>query len=538
MNSRAIAETVPGFAEPVGLFMVARVVNLAVGLAMIPLLVHALGGLEFATWAVLLSSSIIFAQLHLGVPTALAFEVAVAPRSETEHVSRLWSSAAALLLIVHALTLLLLMPTAQPIGEWLRLPNVGRWHPGVVIVAVFVCVAVRSVLLTGGAVLLGYFHFRQAAAFSLAQAFLSNVTATGIAWLTRDLAKTLVAFWTVQLAVAAAGMVFALRTGARPVGRLVGGSLMRRLARIGITLQVAEWAQTINFQFGKFVVVRVLGLWSAALYEVANRSVLALRSVPASSAETMLPIAAQHAASGGTTLGQTRRMVLLALHGVLLFCAAPWAVAPVFLYAWVGEMGYVSRHAFGWLALGAAANLLALPVATLSQAAGHPLIQARAAIVSVLINMLLSVAFVHVWGLPGAAFGSSVAMVLGTALLLRDGRAVLGTEVTSAMRLAFTRHIPVIAVCVAWGVLVHVVFGHWILSLPLPVRYGVGMRALAAFAAVGLYAACALTMLAVKIKVVGLDEDERHFVARLVAGGARERPSESPGLDSELARRP
>jgi hypothetical protein len=45
------------------------------------------------------------------------------------------------------------------------------------------------------------------------------------------------------------------------------------------------------------------------------------------------------------------------------------------------------------------------------------------------------------------------------------------------------------------------------------------MRALAAFAAVCLYAACALTMLAVKIRVVGLDEYERQFVARLVAAG-------------------
>ncbi len=328
MNSAlGIAESPPGFAEPVGLFMAARVINLMVGLAMIPLLVHSLGGLEFATWAVLLSSSIVFAQLHLGIPTALAFEVAIASRSEPELVSRLWSSAAAFLAGIHALLLLLVIVVAQPIGEWLGLPHLGPWHPGVVIVAVFACVATRSVLLTGGAVMLGYFHFRQAAAFSLAQAFLSNVAATSVASITGDLADTLMAFWSVQLAVAAAGFAFARRTGARPAARLVCGHLARRLVRTGFTFQVAEWAQTINFQFDKFVVVRVLGLWPAALYEVANRSVLALRSIPASSTETMLPIAAQRAASGGSTFGQTRRMVLLALHGVLVFCAAPWAVA-------------------------------------------------------------------------------------------------------------------------------------------------------------------------------------------------------------------
>ena len=97
----------PGLAEPVGLFMVARVVNLAVGLAMIPLLVHALGGLEFAAWAVLLSASIVFTQLHIGIPVALAFEVAVAVRSKPELVARFWASAAAALTAIHAAFVLL-----------------------------------------------------------------------------------------------------------------------------------------------------------------------------------------------------------------------------------------------------------------------------------------------------------------------------------------------------------------------------------------------------------------------------------------------
>lgn len=525
MNSpEVVAEPPHGFAEPVGLFMAARVINLVVGIAMIPLLVHALGGLEFATWAVLLSSSIVFAQLHLGIPTALAFEVAVAARSDPELVSRLWSSAAAFLAGIHALLLVLVIAMAQPMGEWLRLPHVGPWHPGVIIVAVFACVAARSVLLTGGAVLLGCFHFRQAAAFSLAQALLSNIAATCVAWFTGDLVHTLAAFWGSQLAVSATGFAFARRTGARPAPRLLSRRLAQKLVRTGIAFQVAEWAQTINFQFDKFVVVRVLGLWPAALYEVANRSVLALRSIPASSTETMLPIAAQHAARGVTSLGHTRRLILLAVHGVLVFCAAPWAVAPVFLYAWVGEMGYVSRHVFAWLVVGAAANLLALPIATLAQAAGHRRVQARAAVSSIVVNVFLSVTFVHVWGLPGAAFGSSVAMVLGTAILSSEARAALGGEVTAAIRVALTRNLPVMVVCLGLGILVHVAFDLWIMSVPVGVRYSIGLRVMAAFAAVGLYAACVLLMLAVKLKVVGLDEYEREFATRVAAVGARLRP--------------
>lgn len=507
----------PSFGAPAGLFVSGRIVNLAVGLLMVPLLVHSLGGLGFATWAILLSCSIVFAQLQVGIPTALAYEVAMAGRAPPNVVARLWSSAAAALVVIHALLLPIIALAAKPVGEWLRLPRVGPWHPGVVILAVFICVAARSALLTGSAVLLGGLEFRRAAALSLAQALASNVIATVVAWVTRDLLVTLVAFWATQLTVAAACFAVARQRGGRLHPRGIGMDLIRRLLGNGVNFQVAEWAQTINFQFDKFVVVRVLGLWPAAIYEVANRSVLALRSIPASSTETMLPIAARQAASGEASIEHARRLGLLALYGVLLFCLVPLAVAPVFLYAWVGEMGYVSRHVFAWLAIGAAANLLALPVATLAQAAGHTRVQARAAIASIVTNVPLSLSLVHVWGQEGAAFGSSLAMLLGTGILLREARQVLGTDVTSAVRRAVVRHVPLVAVCLASGIVIHLAFAHWLLGLDVRIRYGVGMRAMGGLAAVALYGACVAMMLAVKVKVVGLDDQERDLVRRLAA---------------------
>jgi O-antigen/teichoic acid export membrane protein len=518
-SAAAFDKPVPGFAEPITLYMVTRAINLLVGLLMIPLLIHALGGLGFAAWAVLLSASIVFSQLHLGVPTALAFEVAVA--AAPDRVSRSWSTAAAFLAGIHVVPLLLAAVASAQIGAWLRLPEVGGWPPGFVVLMVFAAVAARSVLLTGTAVLLGRFRFRLAAVLSLGQALLSNVAATVVAWASGDLGQTLAAFWGVQLAVAAAGFALAHGTDARFSLRLIGAGLMNRLLRLGVTLQLSEWAQTINFQFDKFVVVRVLGLWPAALYEVGNRSALALRSVPASSTETILPIAAQHATDTASMLGHLQRMTLFAVHGVLLFCAAPAAVAPVFLYAWVGEMGYVSRYVFTWLILGTAANLIALPFGTFAQAAGHPRIQARAAVGSIVVNVLLSLTFIQVWGLSGAAFGSSVAMLVGTVMLLREARGLFGTELTVGLGRILARHWAVFAVAIGFGVLVHIGFDHWLLRLPLRVRYSVGLRGLAAFAAAGLYCSCVLAMLAVKLKTIGLDEPEREFLFGLAAVARR-----------------
>jgi len=515
-----MSRSVPGFAQPAGLFIAARLINIVVGLAMIPLLIHFLGGIGFATWAILLSCSAVFTQLQLGIPTALVREVAVRPDHATA--PGLWSSAAVLLVAIYASLLPLVTLSAAPLGEWLRLPLVGPWQPGVAIVAVYVCVAVRAVLLTGSDSLVAALRFHYVAGLSLAQALVSNTAATVAAGFTRDVGRTLIAFWLAQLVVVGAGCLLAQRhLGWRPRLRLSDRRDMKGLVAYGAKIQLGEWAQTINFQADKFIIVRMLGLWPAALYEVANRSILALRSIPASGMDTFLPIAAKEAGAGEDLSAAARRMSVAALYGVLVLFAAPLAVAPMFLYAWVGEMGYISRHVFTCLAIGTAANLLTRPVTALAQAAGHPQIPARAATVSILLNVPLSLALVRTWGVEGAALGSSVAMIIGALVLLHEARMRLDTEAATAVGDALARQWPLAVVCLAWGTGVHLTFRHWFLATPISVRYGVGLRIRAGVIALVLYAACLVVLAIVKMRVVGLDERELEVVTAVRAAVRR-----------------
>src|SRR5690349_3151810 len=121
------------FAAPAAFFVGARLANMAVGLAMIPLLIHFLGGIGFATWAILLSLSIVFAELQLGIPTALTREVAIAPEPSA---TGLWSSAAVLLIGIYSALMPLVALVAFFLGDWLRLPLVGAFRPGTAILAV------------------------------------------------------------------------------------------------------------------------------------------------------------------------------------------------------------------------------------------------------------------------------------------------------------------------------------------------------------------------------------------------------------------
>jgi O-antigen/teichoic acid export membrane protein len=527
-----VSEEAAGFAGPAALFVAGRLVSMAVGLGMIPLLIHSLGGGGFAIWAILLSCSAVFNEFQLGTHTALVRAVAVARRAEPYLVPALWSSAAGFLVVVHVAMLPVIVLAARSLGAWLRLPRVGGWDPGTAIVIVFVAVAARAVLLTGTFALFAAGRFRQVAALSLAQALVSNVAATTTAWVTRDLALTLMAFWTAQVLVAATGTLLARRVGWAPRLELVETRLIQRLLAYGIRVQLAEWAQTINFQFDKFVIVRALGLWPAALYEVANRSVLALRSIPSSGMDTFLPVATQGGGTEGLADQAPRRMALLALYGILLFFAAPLAVAPVFLYAWVGEMGYVSRHVFAFLVVGAAANLIGLPIATMAQALGRPQVQARAALASIVLNIPLSLTLVKVWGANGAAFGSSVAMVLGTAVLLREARSALGDRVVSESARTLARHWPLAVICLGWGILVHTAFDHWFRDTPVTLRYGLGSRAAAALAALAAYGACVLSLVIVKVRYLGVEPEERQLLERwAIIAGIRPRQASPAGPD-------
>jgi O-antigen/teichoic acid export membrane protein len=489
---------------------------MAVGLATIPVLIHSLGGERFAAWALLLSCSLVFSELQVGIHPALMRSVAtVAAQSREEDVSRLWASALAILAVLHVAALPAVVWLSHPVAEWLRLPMVGSWRPGLGLVLVFVAVLCRSMLSTGTLALFASARFRATAGLSVSQSVLSNVSAAAAAWMTRDLRATLVAFWSAQLLVEGVGFALALSMRWRPSPRLVSLPTVWRLLSYGVRVQLSDWAQIVNFQFDKFVIARFLGLWPAALYEVSNRGVLALRSIPSSGMDTFLPLVARTMSDESAAAASARKMALLSLYAILLFFAAPLAVAPLFLFAWVGEMGYVSRHVFTLLVIGASCNLLALPLAALARAKGDPRVQAQAAGVAILLNVPLSLTLVRLWGVEGAALGSSLAMVCGSALLFHRARRVVGDGVVTAVTDVFKSHWPLFLSCVVWAVATHLAFGLWIEATSVIVRYTLSNRLLAAGAAVILYAACVTMLLLLKLRLYGVRPDEEGLLKRL-----------------------
>jgi len=292
------------------------------------------------------------------------------------------------------------------------------------------------------------------------------------------------------------------------------GTLFRTLWTHGFKVQVNGWAQLANYQFDKFAIAAITGVPWVAPYEVANRSVIALGSIPSSAMDTFLPFASS-APEVTATWGRYQEMNRVAAYFVVAFMAAPLCVAPVILYAWTGATGYGARLIFVPLLLGAACTALAYPAATIAQAMGRAGIRARAAIASVAVNLPLSVAFVTWWGPEGGAVASAIAMTIGAAVVLWLVHGANGWSLATTLR-GFGRSWPALALCAVLSVAISVGFTAWLFGLEEHVRFARESRVTALGAGILLYAACAAACLELQFRRTGLSPMERAALTSII----------------------
>jgi hypothetical protein len=129
------------------------------------------------------------------------------------------------------------------------------------------------------------------------------------------------------------------------------------------------------------------------------------------------------------------------------------------------------------------------------------------------LNVPLSVLLVRL-GVEGAALGTATAMVAASILLMSDAHHLAGLSLGTTWRKLAQQQRPLWITCAWFGIATHEVFDWWFRQTDVSARYAVTLRLGAVVLAVLLYAACVGLMLAMKVVLVGLSEDERRHVAR------------------------
>lgn len=505
-------------ATPVGLMVAARIANMLVGLAIIPVLIHTLGGEGFAAWAVLLAVSAAFTLLEVGMPkTFIRYAAPLIQQGQWQQVATLLAHVLTVLGLVFVAGIWPVSWLASEAAGRLKVPNDGLLSAAQMILFVYAAIALRALLQFGSLTFNAARRFRAYAVASFLQSFLSNVAAAAVAIWTGRLDLTLLAFWIAQLLLLALSSLIAIQRFARDIAiTLPRLDKLRELCSHGLKVQAFDWAQILTFQFDKLLIATFMGLWAVAPYEVGFRGVAALRSVPSSGLDSFLATAAIGHHEGSDELWRRYRSATqLAALSVLVFLIAPLAVAPIFLYAWTGEMGYYGRWVFLSLSLGAACSVIVLPAATLAQAAGRVDLQARSALASLLLNIPLSFILLLEWGLAGVAAGTALSLLAGSFLLLLEVHRAYRQSLPSTLKMLAALW-PLVAVCAACALLANAPFEIWLSSLPRSMRYAWQVRLVPGlFAGLG-YLVCVSLMAATLIHRGALADEHYEILSRLI----------------------
>lgn len=487
-----------------------RLVTMAIGLLGLPILMSALGLLQFGAWAVLLGGTFAFGTLELGMSVAVMrwTTLSLMPESKANgghDLDAIMSNSLACTSLVFAIVGLPLYVASEPLAAWLQLPQTPLLTPGQCILVIYATVALLALLRCTIAPMLAARRMAVHSSFTLMQSAIGAAVTWGVAWTTRRLDLVILAN---AAAIVGVQLFASLWTRRRMPWHFSRRLLDRRLAgdmlRFGAALQFSDLSVFIMYQFDKLVISGVVAPTEVTHYEVASRSAQALGNVSSAPFVAFAPAMTERHGRQQDMAEDLLRMLRLTLFGSGLFLLLPLAVARLGLYSWIGQIGYHASSTFALLAMSVISTVLIMPLSITAQAQGRARVEFGRAFAAMLVNVPCSFLLIHAYGKEGAALGTLSACLLANSVfawwLLRSLQ-LSWTRVYAGMRALLW---PILATTAAIALVAHVVEPWLIVS-----RYYM------APATVVLYGLGALALVTWLWRGNALHEDERTMLASL-----------------------
>jgi O-antigen/teichoic acid export membrane protein len=246
-----------------------------------------------------------------------------------------------------------------------------------------------------------------------------------------------------------------------PVFALPSRALVKEVLAFSVKDQIGWLADLVNFQTDKVVVALLVGIRAAAVYEIASRVVLAVRSLAVLSVSAMVPTAAARIVDEGReVIGEMYRRYTLRASALSfpLFTLAG-VTAPFSLIAWLGEAPGDSELLVPFLTFAYLVNMTTGVGTTIAIGAGHPGLASVNSVMIAILNVILTVALAPWLGLWGVVGGTFLAVTIGSLAFnlrflrlfgLPVGDLSAGTVPTGALALGLG--IPPAALALAVGV--------------------------------------------------------------------------------------
>ncbi|MEK9138334.1 MAG: polysaccharide biosynthesis C-terminal domain-containing protein, partial [Bacteroidota bacterium] len=214
--------------------------------------------------------------------------------------------------------------------------------------------------------------------------------------------------------------------------------VMKPLFRFGSQLQASRIAELVQFQFDKMVLSRFMGLQYVSLYDVGSRPLTRLRALPTTAIASLVP--AVSALDASADLARIRAALIRSTRYLIILAVPVFAYIICFahelLAAWLGPGFDQAARTMQVLAIGYAVSVCSMTLAMVSQGMGEPKYQMYATIIQAVLNILLSITLVVLFGYFGAVAGTTISIIVGALLFYYwFGKRVLERPVTTLVQI-------------------------------------------------------------------------------------------------------
>lgn len=185
---------------------------------------------------------------------------------------------------------------------------------------------------------------------------------------------------------------------------------LKDLTGFSVYLAVIDWASRLTYTTDAFYLGAFMNMSAVGVYAVAQRLSDALLKVTNQLHTFLFPTVVHRAVGGGVESQQSLmvKATRFQLAVAVCMCGGIAAVADVLIRAWVGprfDGAIVVTRVLAFVVVLRAWN--AMP-STVLKGTGHHRYLAAVSCAAAVANLLLSIPLVKVWGLPGVALGTAI----------------------------------------------------------------------------------------------------------------------------------
>ncbi len=222
--------------------------------------------------------------------------------------------------------------------------------------------------------------------------------------------------------------------------------LLREMFGYGFKISVSRIGNLICFQADKLIVSRILGVAAVSFYEVSARLTSFMRAVPLVLLSALIPATSELGARRDRE--KILRTYLLVSKYIAMLTVAMVAFivlnADALVRLWLGKGFDQSALLIQILAIGYGVNVLGAAASQVGAGIGRPEFDMQSTILLSITNPVLSFMLVRQFGAPGAAAGTSMALVLAAIYLVFSfHRNYMGASIWNVLRGIYLR--PIVA---------------------------------------------------------------------------------------------